>query len=130
MSDQPTAGPFTVKQEARIREMMREAMITAGVMYPAYIVDPKRIGEVAQMSRSSADKLIDDYIARAGVPPHIFTPDGDVRPDILPSAASAELERFNRYWRRKPESTSTVAATESVCPILKRLWRRLRRRGC
>lgn len=65
MSDHHTAGPFTPEQEACIREIVREAMIAAGVMYPAYIVDPKSIDEVAtgELGRAAVDAYFDGLVA-------------------------------------------------------------------
>jgi hypothetical protein len=54
MSDQPTAGPFTPEQEARIRELIAQMSGNA----PASLV------EVGRMSRETADELIDDYVSR------------------------------------------------------------------
>lgn len=89
MSDQPTAGPFTAEQEARIRDMMREALISAGVMYPAYIVDPKDIPEVATggLGRASVDAYFDRLVAPERVIPR-------------PPRQRSKCERFVGWLRR------------------------------
>lgn len=90
MSDQPTAGPFTPEQEARLRELIAEV---SGQR-------PGQLLEVGRMSRHETDALIDDYIARTrSMHPHWFTAAGDLLPErARPANRIGLLKRLHRFF--------------------------------
>lgn len=89
MSDQPTAGPFTPEQEARLRELIAEV---SGH-------HPEQLVEVGRMSHHETDALIDDYIARSGAPAHWFNAAGDLLPErTRPANRIGFLKRLHRFF--------------------------------